>query len=114
MTCIIGLCVRKPLAAALSAPPGDGGLWTGKVAAWISETLQRRVSKYLKRLGYTLQTPRPQHQAAATPEAQQTFKKKLKERVASTLQGIMTNASSVLQSYWIVQNLPWHLRVNNA
>ena len=39
--------------------------------------------KYLKRLGYTLQTPRPQHQAAATPEAQQTFKKKLKERVAT-------------------------------
>ena len=67
----------------------NGGLWTGpKVAAWISETLQRRVSdvsgwKYLKRLGYTLQTPRPQHQAAATPEAQQTFKKKLKERVAT-------------------------------
>ena len=80
---------QAALAAALSAPPGDGGLWTGpKVAAWISETLQRRVSdvsgwKYLKRLGYTLQTPRPQHQAAATPEAQQTFKKKLKERVAT-------------------------------
>ena len=38
--------------------------------AWISETLQRPVSdvsgwKYLKRLGWTLQTPRPQHQAAA-------------------------------------------------
>ena len=80
---------QAALAAALSAPPADGGLWTGpKVAAWISETLQRRVSdvsgwKYLKRLGYTLQTPRPQHQAAATPEAQQTFKKKLKERVAT-------------------------------
>ena len=50
---------QAALAAALSAPPGDGGLWTGpKVAAWISETLQRRVSdvsgwKYLKRLGYT-------------------------------------------------------------
>ena len=57
------------------------GFWTGpKVAAWISGTLQRPVSavtgwKYLRRLGWTLQRPRPQHQAAATPEAQQTFKK---------------------------------------
>ena len=72
---------QAALETALSEPPADGGLWTGpKVAAWISETLQRPVSdvsgwKYLKRLGYTLQTPRPQHQAAATPEAQQTFKK---------------------------------------
>ena len=63
----------------------------GRVRKWLRgypRTLQRRVSdvsgwKYLKRLGYTLQTPRPQHQAAATPEAQQTFKKKLKERVAT-------------------------------
>ncbi len=57
------------------------------MAAWISETLQRPVSdvsgwKYLKRLGWTLQTPRPQHQAAAPPDEQQAFKKKLKERVA--------------------------------
>ena len=80
---------QASLMDALGAPPADGGLWTGpKVAAWISEELQRRVSavsgwKYLKRLGYTLQTPRPQHQASATPEAQQTFKKKLKERVAT-------------------------------
>ena len=34
--------------------------------------------KYLKRLGWTLQTPRPQHQAAATSDAQQTFKKNLR------------------------------------
>ena len=73
---------QAALLAALAGPPADGGLWTGpKVAAWISEELQRPVSavsgwKYLKRLGYTLQTPRPQHQASATPEAQQTFKKK--------------------------------------
>ena len=55
------------------------GLWSGpKVAAWISETLERPVSdvsgwKYLRRLGWTLQTPRPQHQAAATPDEQQAF-----------------------------------------
>ena len=51
---------QAALEAALSVPPTDGGLWTGpKVAAWISETLERRVSdvsgwKYLQRLGYTL------------------------------------------------------------
>ena len=72
---------KQHLKLPLSAPPADGGLWTGpKVAAWISETLQRPVSavsgwKYLKRRGWTLQTPRPQHQAAAAPEAQQAFKK---------------------------------------
>jgi transposase len=72
---------QASLEKALSAPPIDGGLWTGpKVAAWISGTLQRPVSavtgwKYLRRLGWTLQRPRPQHQASATPEAQQTFKK---------------------------------------
>ncbi len=80
---------QASLEKALSAPPIDGGLWTGpKVATWISETLKRPVSavtgwKYLRRLGWTLQRPRPQHQAAATPEAQQTFKKKLEERVAA-------------------------------
>lgn len=72
---------QAALEVALSAPPADGGLWTGpKAAARISETLQRPVSdvsgwKYLKRLGYSLQTPRPQHQASATPGEQQAYKK---------------------------------------
>ncbi len=80
---------QASLEKALSAPPVDGGLWTGpKVAAWISGTLKRPVSavtgwKYLRRLGWTLQRPRPQHQASATSEAQQTFKKKLEARVAA-------------------------------
>ena len=80
---------QASLEKALSAPPIDGGLWTGpKVATWISGTLKRPVSavtgwKYLRRLGWTLQRPRPQHQASATPEAQQTFKKKLEARVAA-------------------------------
>lgn len=75
------------LEEALSKPPADGGLWTGpKVAEWISETLERPVSdvsgwKYLGRLGYSLQTPRPRHKAAATPDEQQAFKKKLEDRV---------------------------------
>ena len=78
---------QAALEEAFSVPPADGGLWRGlKVAAWISETLRRPVSdvsgwKYLKRLGWTLQTPRPQHQAAATFDEQQALKK-LRERVA--------------------------------
>ena len=56
---------QAALAAALSAPPADGGLWTGPKV----ETLQRRVSdvsgwKYLKRLGYLdkhLVRNKPQH-----------------------------------------------------
>jgi transposase len=69
------------LETALLSPPADGGLWTSpKVAAWISEVLGRPVSavtgwKYLKRLGFTLQTPRLQHQAAASGEEQQALKK---------------------------------------
>ena len=72
---------QAALEVALSSPPADGGVWTGpKVAAWISEIVQRSVSdvsgwKYLKRLGWTGQTPRPQHQAAATADGQQAFKK---------------------------------------
>ena len=73
---------QQQLEIALSNPPPDGGLWTGpKVASWISEQIGRPVStvtgwKYIKRLGFTLQTPRPRHQAAASPEAQAEVKKK--------------------------------------
>jgi transposase len=57
------------------------GLWTGpKVATWISQKTKQKVSdvtgwQYLRRLGYSLQVPRPQHRKAATPEEQATFKK---------------------------------------
>ena len=37
---------QAALETVLSEPPADGGLWTGpKVAAWISETLQRPVAE---------------------------------------------------------------------
>ncbi len=57
------------------------GLWTGpKVAAWITQKTKQKVSavtgwQYLRRLGYTLQVPRPQHRKAATQEEQTNFKK---------------------------------------
>jgi transposase len=57
------------------------GLWTGpKVAAWITQKTKQKVSdvtgwQYLRRLGYSLQIPRPQHHKAATQEEQTHFKK---------------------------------------
>lgn len=69
------------LAAALTAPPPDGGLWTGrKVARWIEErtgstTNPKRGIVYLRRLDYTPQVPRPCHVHAATAEEQAAFRK---------------------------------------
>lgn len=72
---------KKELLSIIQKDPEDGGLWTGpKIAKWISKKLNCRVSavtgwKYLKRLGFTLQIPRPQHQKAANKEEQEAFKK---------------------------------------
>jgi transposase len=62
-----------------SQPPG-GGLWTGpKVALWMTEKLQRRVSPqlawdYFQHLGMSKQTPRPRH-VRASAEDQEAWKK---------------------------------------
>lgn len=69
------------LKAALAGAPADGGLWTGpKVAAWMSARLGRRVWPqrgwdYLRRLGHSLQTPRPRNAEAASAEEQELYKK---------------------------------------
>jgi transposase len=62
--------------------PDDGGLWTGpKVAAWLAVRLGReqvhpqRGWEALNLIGWSIQTPRPRHPAAATPEEQAAFKK---------------------------------------
>jgi transposase len=63
----------------LAAP--DGGLWTApKVAAWIAARTGQTVHestawRYMRRLGFTLQVPRPQHRRRATLEEQADFKK---------------------------------------
>lgn len=70
------------LAEALDGAPPGGGLWSGpKVAAWIAEKTGRehvhpqRGWDYLRRLGMSLQVPRPRHEQAASPEDQEAFKK---------------------------------------
>lgn len=59
----------------------DGGLWSSrKVAQWIQEHTGQEVNastgwRYLKRLGFSPQIPRPRHQDAADEAAQAAFKK---------------------------------------
>jgi transposase len=68
------------LAALLARPRSDGRFWTGAlVGQWIGERVGRPVGYrrgwvYLRKLGFTLQQPRPRHQQADA-EAQQALKK---------------------------------------
>jgi len=70
----------QALNEALKAPHPDGGLWNGpKVSAWIGAWVGRTVSdytgwKYLHKLGWSVQSPRPQS-SKADPAAQEAFKK---------------------------------------
>jgi len=66
----------------LKAPPDDGGIWTGpKVARWIAARLglehvhAPRGWEALKKIGWSLQVPRPKNPGAASPEDQAAFKK---------------------------------------
>ena len=61
------------------APPGDGGLWTGP-NAWISETLQRRVSDVS---GWKFSNVSDLVRNIRQPQHPRRSKKKLKERVAT-------------------------------
>jgi transposase len=71
----------QALDQALRSGAPDGGLWTApKVAAWIAERTGQTVHestawRYMRRLGFTLQVPRPRHQRRATAEEQAAFKK---------------------------------------
>ena len=74
--------VLAALAERLRTPPENGGLWSGpKVAAWMAGRLgpervrPQRGWEALKRIGWSLQAPRPRHARAATPEQQAEFKR---------------------------------------
>ena len=64
----------------LQRPPPDGGLWTGaKVVAYVHDRRGVTVGKptgwkWLRRLGFTLQVPRPRHPEAASPAEQRVWK----------------------------------------
>ena len=68
----------------LAAPPPDGGLWTSrKVGRWMADELglvsvsAQRGWEALRKIGWSIQTPRPRHPQAATPAEQEAFKKSL-------------------------------------
>ena len=70
------------LAERLEWPPEDGGVWSGpKVAAWMARRLglqkvhPQRGWDALRRLGWSLQSPRPRHPRAATPAQKAALKK---------------------------------------
>src|SRR5215212_6709844 len=61
-------------------PPDDGGRWSGpEVAAWMAQRLglervhPQRGWEALKRIGWSVQAPRPRHPRAATPERRAAF-----------------------------------------
>jgi len=70
----------------LEQAPPDGGLWTGpKVARWMGEQLGQTIHpqrgwEYLKRMGFSLQVPRPRHHKADSAQ-QEAFKRELPEQV---------------------------------
>lgn len=79
--------VLEALRARLQAPPDGGGHWTArKVAAVMAaelglpEVAMQRGWEALRALGWTIQTPRPRHAHAATPDEQADFKKNLPMR----------------------------------
>ncbi len=71
------------LAERVQAPPEDGGVWSGPtVAAWMAWRLglqkvhPQRGWDALRRLGWSLPTPRPRHPRAATPAQKAALKKR--------------------------------------
>ena len=73
--------VLAALAERVRTPPEDGGLWSGpKAAAWIAAHLglakvhAQRGWEALKRIGWSVQAPRPRHPRAATPEQREALK----------------------------------------
>ena len=73
--------VALELDAALRSAAPDGGLWTApKVARWIEQRTGRPVHgttawRAMRRLGFSLQVPRPRHRRAASAREQARFKK---------------------------------------
>src|SRR3982750_4293048 len=67
--------VLAALAERVKAPPEDGGLWSGpKAAGWIAAHLglarvhPQRGWEALKRIGWSVQAPRPRHPRGGAPE----------------------------------------------
>ncbi len=79
----------------LQTPPPDGGLWNGrKVAEWMSELLERPISKqrgweYLRGYELRLKQPRPAH-SNSDPWEQDKWKKNLRTNINNYVGTILT------------------------
>lgn len=73
---------QTQLSQALLNTPPRGGVWTsGQVQCYVHDAFGIEITApcawgYFKRLGFSVQLPRPRHHRAATPEQQDAFKKK--------------------------------------
>ena len=79
--------VLSALSERVWMPPEDGGVWSGpKVAVWMARRLglaqvhPQRGWEALRRIGWSIQAPRPRHARAATPAEQAIFKGGSKRR----------------------------------
>ena len=72
----------KELDTALRSDAPDGGLWTApKVAAWIADKSGQEVHhttawRAMRRLGFSLQVPRPRNKRRASTQEQAEFEKR--------------------------------------
>ncbi|MFL5337723.1 MAG: winged helix-turn-helix domain-containing protein [Geminicoccaceae bacterium] len=78
---VLTTAVLEALSERLRTPPADGARWTGpKVALWMARQLgvervhPQRGWEALRRVRWSLQTPRPRHPRSATPEQRAEFK----------------------------------------
>ena len=74
--------VLAALAERVKTPPEDGGVWSGpKAAVWMARHLglakvhAQRGWEALKRIGWSIQVPRPRHPRSAAPEQREALKK---------------------------------------
>jgi transposase len=79
--------VLSALARRVRTPPGDGGVWSGpKVAAWMARHLglervhPQRGWEAPRRIGWSIQAPRPRHARAAAPERRADCKRGSRRR----------------------------------
>ena len=92
--------VLATLAERVRTPPDDGGLWTcAKVARWmagrtgLAHVHVPRGWEALKKLDWSVQSPRPKNPRAAGPEETKAFKKTWRPRSPRRPAGIRTSRS---------------------
>jgi transposase len=90
----------EALRGRLRTPPDDGGLWTcAKVARWmagrtgLAHVHVPRGWEALKKLDWSVQSPRPKNPRAAGPEETKAFKKTWRPRSPRRPAGIRTSRS---------------------